>query len=42
MSHQSDFMADLYKRWDAVNLVSKPEHYSERLAREGVEVEEWL
>jgi hypothetical protein len=33
-------MADLYKRWDAVNLVSKPEHYSERLAREGVEVEE--
>ena len=37
MSHESDFMADLYKRWDAVNLVSKPEHYSERLAREGVQ-----
>ena len=37
MSHESDFLADLYQKYDAINLVSKPETYYNRLQREGVE-----
>ena len=36
MSHESDFLADLYQKYDAINLVSKPETYYNRLQREGV------
>ena len=36
MSYESDFLADLYKKYDAINLVSKPETYHNRLEREGV------
>ena len=36
MSHESDFLADLYQKYDAINLVSKPETYHNRLEREGV------
>ena len=37
MSHESDFLAGLYAKYDAINLVSKPEHYHNRLQREGVD-----
>ena len=36
MSHESDFLADLYQKYDAINLVNKPETYYNRLQREGV------
>ena len=36
MSYESDFLADLYQKYDAINLVSKPETYYNRLQREGV------
>ena len=40
MSQESDFLADLYAKYDAINMVSKPETYHNRLQREGVAIED--